>query len=97
MPLSQQDRCILEYALQHLESRKVELDSLIARVNSQLGVRSETVSVASSAKVPAVPKAAKKERKPRVVSEEGKAKHLAALKKRWAAYRKAKKLAQKTV
>lgn len=97
MSLSDQDRTIYEYALKHLEWEKAKLDAKIEELRSRLGGGSQTkVSAPAKARTLALPEPPKPPRKKRVMSPEGKARLVAALKKRWASVKKAKRQAAKT-
>jgi hypothetical protein len=81
---SNQNRDILEYALQHLERERDELQSRIDIIRRQLGGRG-TSSGSTSAAQPA-PSAAP--RKKRTLSEAARKRIAAAQKRRWAEHRK---------
>ena len=81
---SNQNRDILEYALQHLERERDELQSRIDIIRRQLGGRA-TSSNSSNAAQPA-PSAAP--RKKRTLSEAARKRIAAAQKRRWAEHRK---------
>jgi len=79
---SDQNRDILEYALQHLERERDELQSRIDIIRRQLGGR------ASSSNSSAQPAAAAAPRKKRTLSEAARKRIAAAQKRRWAEHRK---------
>jgi hypothetical protein len=82
---SDQNRDILEYALQHLERERDELQSRIDIIRRQLGGR----AMASSAPaVSAQPAATAAPRKKRTLSEAARKRIAAAQKRRWAEHRK---------
>jgi len=81
---SNQNRDILEYALQHLERERDELQSRIDIIRRQLGGRASS-SGSGSAAQPA-PSAAP--RKKRTLSEAARKRIAAAQKRRWAEHRK---------
>lgn len=81
---SDQNRDILEYALQHLERERDELQSRIDIIRRQLGVRAN--STGSSNNVQPVATAAP--RKKRTLSEAARKRIAAAQKRRWAEHRK---------
>jgi len=92
MPMNLQDRAILEYALGHMERRKMEVENLIDQIHRQMGTKSVKLATAAAPGESGT----KQLRRKRVMSAEGKAKLVAALKKRWAAYHKAQKKAVKS-
>lgn len=80
---SDQNREILEYALQHLEKERDELQSRIDMIRRQLGGRATSAtSNNTQAAVPAAP------RKKRTLSEAARKRIAAAQKRRWAEHRK---------
>jgi len=81
---SDQNRDILEYALQHLERERDELQSRIDIIRRQLGVRASSSTSNSSAQ----PAAAAAPRKKRTLSEAARKRIAAAQKRRWAEHRK---------
>ena len=80
---SDQNRDILEYALQHLERERDELQSRIDIIRRQLGGR---VSSAPGSSAQPAPSAAP--RKKRTLSEAARRRIAAAQKRRWAEHRK---------
>jgi hypothetical protein len=80
---SDQNREILEYALQHLEKERDELQSRIDIIRRQLGGR-----VTSSAAPASQPSAPSAPRKKRTLSEAARKRIAAAQKRRWAEHRK---------
>jgi hypothetical protein len=80
---SDQNREILEYALQHLEKERDELQSRIDIIRRQLGGR-----VTSSSAPAAQPAAQAAPRKKRTLSEAARKRIAAAQKRRWAEHRK---------
>ncbi|HWD99410.1 MAG TPA: hypothetical protein VG345_10245 [Bryobacteraceae bacterium] len=80
---SDQNREILEYALQHLEKERDELQSRIDIIRRQLGGR--VTSAAAPASQPAAQAAP---RKKRTLSEGARKRIAAAQKRRWAEHRK---------
>jgi hypothetical protein len=81
---SDQNRDILEYALQHLERERDELQSRIDIIRRQLGGR----AIASTSNNSAPPAAATAPRKKRTLSEAARKRIAAAQKRRWAEHRK---------
>jgi hypothetical protein len=81
---SDQNRDILEYALQHLERERDELQSRIDIIRRQLGGRASSSASNSSAQ----PAAAAAPRKKRTLSEAARKRIAAAQKRRWAEHRK---------
>jgi cell division septum initiation protein DivIVA len=81
---SDQNRDILEYALQHLERERDELQSRIDIIRRQLGGRASSSASISSAQ----PAAAAAPRKKRTLSEAARKRIAAAQKRRWAEHRK---------
>lgn len=81
---SDQNRDILEYALQHLERERDELQSRIDIIRRQLGGRASSGGSTSSAQ----PAAAVAPRKKRTLSEAARKRIAAAQKRRWAEHRK---------
>jgi cell division septum initiation protein DivIVA len=81
---SDQNRDILEYALQHLERERDELQSRIDIIRRQLGGRASSSGSSSSAQ----PAAAAAPRKKRTLSEAARKRIAAAQKRRWAEHRK---------
>jgi cell division septum initiation protein DivIVA len=82
---SDQNRDILEYALQHLERERDELQSRIDVIRRQLGGRAVSSSSNNSAP-PAAASAAP--RKKRTLSEAARKRIAAAQKRRWAEHRR---------
>ena len=80
---SDQNRDILEYALQHLERERDELQSRIDIIRRQLGGRASSASTSS-----AQPAASPAPRKKRTLSEAARKRIAAAQKRRWAEHRK---------
>jgi hypothetical protein len=96
MPISKQDRAVYEYALRHLRSDRTAIEVMILDVERVLRVAStEAPMAAPVATDPEAP--AKKARKKRVMSEEGKARIAEAQRKRWARAKRAKKKEANTV
>ncbi len=87
---SDQNTGILEYALQHLERERDELQAKIDHIRRQLGGRAGNSS-ASSAATGAV---SSEPRRKRVLSEAARKRIAAAQKRRWAEHRKAKAKAE---
>jgi cell division septum initiation protein DivIVA len=82
---SDQNRDILEYALQHLERERDELQSRIDIIRRQLGGRASSASASNSSAQPAASPAP---RKKRTLSEAARKRIAAAQKRRWAEHRK---------
>ncbi len=82
---SDQNRDILEYALQHLERERDELQSRIDIIRRQLGGRAASSSASTASAQPA---AAAQPRKKRTLSEAARKRIAAAQKRRWAEHRK---------
>jgi len=80
---SNQNRDILEYALQHLERERDELQSRIDIIRRQLGGRASSGPATS-----AQPAASAAPRKKRTLSEAARKRIAAAQKRRWAEHRK---------
>jgi hypothetical protein len=82
---SDQNREILEYALQHLEKERDELQSRSDIIRRPLGGRVTSSSASASQPAPAAP------RKKRTLSEAARKRIAAAQKRRWAEHRKQQK------
>jgi hypothetical protein len=88
MPLAAfTNRSIYEYALQHLNTHKAEIEAQIANLRRQLGMAA-VAPVVSQSQTPSAPSS----RKRKTMSDEGKARISAAQKKRWAAFRASQKV-----
>jgi hypothetical protein len=82
------NNAILEYALQHLEREREEIQAKIEHIVKQLGRKPATAATAKTAG-PATSDASAP-RKTRVLSEAARKRIAAAQKRRWAEHRKAK-------
>jgi hypothetical protein len=89
MPINSSDKSIYEFALARLEQERDKLTGSIVEIQRQLG----NVPTLTSAAPSAIP--AKRRRKKRVMSPEGRARLIAALKRRWAKAKAAKAPAKK--
>jgi hypothetical protein len=78
---SDQNREILEYALQHLEKERDELQGRIDAIRRQLGGRASASNANSSASAAAAPRK-------RTLSEAARKRIAAAQKRRWAEHRR---------